>query len=108
MTTPLSSDTTVLVIGAGIMGAGIAQVAAQAGHLVCLFDLREGAAAKALDQLAVSLQALETKGRLQPGQGQVIAGRIRAVASLEEAADSSGGEATPGIAEPDKPQMADW
>ncbi|MFY9511954.1 MAG: FAD-dependent oxidoreductase, partial [Rubrivivax sp.] len=28
----------VLVIGAGIMGAGIAQVAAQAGHSVLLFD----------------------------------------------------------------------
>jgi 3-hydroxybutyryl-CoA dehydrogenase len=88
MTTTLSSDTTVLVIGAGIMGAGIAQVAARAGHLVCLFDLREGAAAKALDQLSGSLQALEAKGRLQPGQAQVIAGRIRAVASLEEAADA--------------------
>ena len=88
MTTTLSSDTTVLVIGAGIMGAGIAQVAAQAGHLVCLFDLREGAAAKALDQLAGSLQALEEKGRLQPGQSQVIAGRIRAVSALEEAADA--------------------
>jgi 3-hydroxybutyryl-CoA dehydrogenase len=88
MTTTLSTDTTVLVIGAGIMGAGIAQVAAQAGHLVCLFDLREGAAAKALDQLAASLQALEAKGRLQPGQAQVISGRIRAVPTLEAAADA--------------------
>ena len=34
-----------LVIGAGIMGAGIAQVAAQAGHPVLLHDAREGAAA---------------------------------------------------------------
>ncbi|MEN9486158.1 MAG: hypothetical protein RJB37_4038, partial [Pseudomonadota bacterium] len=33
-----------LVIGAGIMGAGIAQVAAQAGHPVLLHDAREGAA----------------------------------------------------------------
>ena len=30
----------VLVVGAGIMGLGIAQVAAQAGHTVLLFDLR--------------------------------------------------------------------
>ena len=34
-----------LVVGAGIMGAGIAQVAAQAGHPVLLFDARDGAAA---------------------------------------------------------------
>jgi 3-hydroxybutyryl-CoA dehydrogenase len=86
--TPISSDSTVLVIGAGIMGAGIAQMAAQAGHPVALFDLREGAAAKALEQLAGSLQALETKGRLQPGQAAAIAGRIRAVPTLEAAADA--------------------
>jgi 3-hydroxybutyryl-CoA dehydrogenase len=36
----------VLVVGAGIMGAGIAQVAAQAGHTVWLHDAREGAAAE--------------------------------------------------------------
>ncbi|NBT79663.1 MAG: hypothetical protein EBT04_14710, partial [Betaproteobacteria bacterium] len=41
----------VLVIGAGIMGAGIAQVAAQAGHPVFLFDLREGAASKSKEKL---------------------------------------------------------
>jgi 3-hydroxybutyryl-CoA dehydrogenase len=42
----------VLVVGAGIMGAGVAQVAAQAGHPVRLFDLREGAAAGARQKLA--------------------------------------------------------
>ena len=42
--------TEVLVVGAGIMGAGIVQVAALAGHPVKLFDMREGAAAQALAQ----------------------------------------------------------
>ena len=37
----------VLVIGAGTMGAGIAQGAAQAGHVVHLFNVRGGAAAAA-------------------------------------------------------------
>ena len=32
----------VLIVGAGIMGTGIAQVAAQAGHAVKLFDARSG------------------------------------------------------------------
>lgn len=84
--TTLSSATPVLVIGAGIMGAGIAQVAAQAGHPVFLFDLREGAAAQALDKLSSGLQALEAKGKFAPGQAQAIAGRIQAAASLEAAA----------------------
>ena len=38
------AGTPVFVVGAGIMGAGIAQVAARAGHAVLLFDAREGAA----------------------------------------------------------------
>ena len=46
----------VLVVGAGIMGAGIAQVAAQAGHPVWLHDTREGAMNDAIAQM----QALPT------------------------------------------------
>ena len=45
MNVPTLEGAPLLVVGAGIMGAGIAQVAAQAGHAVMLFDLREGAAA---------------------------------------------------------------
>ncbi|NRF70401.1 3-hydroxyacyl-CoA dehydrogenase [Aquincola sp. S2] len=82
----LSLDTPLLVIGAGIMGAGIAQVAAQAGHPVWLYDLREGAAAQALDKLAGGLQALEAKGKLAAGQAQAIAARIRVAGTLEDAA----------------------
>ena len=40
------------VLGAGIMGAGIAQVAAQAGHTVRLYDTRAGAAAAAIAGVA--------------------------------------------------------
>ena len=42
----------VAVIGAGVMGVGIVQVALLAGHPVHLFDVREGAAAAAAGQLA--------------------------------------------------------
>jgi len=41
----------VLIVGAGIMGSGIAQVAAQAGHAVMLFDAQPGAAVAAKDKL---------------------------------------------------------
>ena len=54
----------VLVVGAGIMGAGIAQVAAQAGHPVKLFDARDGAAAEARTKLAATLDGLVNKGKL--------------------------------------------
>ena len=39
----LARDAAVAVMGAGAMGAGIAQVAAQAGHRVLLYDARTGA-----------------------------------------------------------------
>ena len=58
------SGAPVLVVGAGIMGAGIAQVAAQAGHPVRLFDTREGAAAQAKAKLATTFEGLVAKGRL--------------------------------------------
>ena len=56
---------TVLVIGAGIMGAGIAQVAALAGHPVRLYDSREGAAADARHKLTSTLDGLAGKGKLR-------------------------------------------
>jgi 3-hydroxybutyryl-CoA dehydrogenase len=81
----ISPDTPVLVAGAGIMGAGIAQVAAQAGHPVLLFDTREGAAAEARARLVATLDALVAKGRLgadATGQAQA---RITPIAALDEA-----------------------
>ncbi len=77
---------TVLVVGAGIMGAGIAQVAAQSGHPVLLFDTREGAAAGARDKLQATLQGLVAKGRLPAEAADAAIARIVPVARLEDAA----------------------
>jgi 3-hydroxybutyryl-CoA dehydrogenase len=76
----------VLVVGAGIMGAGIAQVAAMAGHSVMLFDMREGAASQARDKLANSLQTLVAKGKLDAGKVAQALERIAAIGTLLEAA----------------------
>jgi len=52
------------VIGAGTMGAGIAQVAAVAGHQVLLTDAVDGAAARAVDRIRDRVKAQVAKGRL--------------------------------------------
>ncbi len=77
----------VLVVGAGIMGAGIAQVAAQAGHRVALFDAREGAAQQAHAQLGATFDTLVAKGRLAADKAQAALARIQPLPRLEDAAD---------------------
>jgi 3-hydroxybutyryl-CoA dehydrogenase len=89
MSSNLPSDAIVLVVGAGIMGAGIAQVAAQAGHTVGLFDTREGAAAAGIDQLGLTLDKLAAKGKLTPEAVRATLARLRPVAALADAKDAA-------------------
>ncbi len=83
----MAPDSTVLVIGAGIMGTGIAQVAAQAGHAVLLFDAREGAAAQAVSKLAATFDGLVTKGRWESDAARATLARITPISALVEAAN---------------------
>jgi 3-hydroxybutyryl-CoA dehydrogenase len=85
MTATALGSAQVLVIGAGIMGAGIAQVAAQAGHRVSLYDSREGAAANAHRQLASTFDTLVGKGRLAPEDAAAALARITPITALSEA-----------------------
>jgi len=78
----------VLIVGAGIMGTGIAQVAAQAGHNVQLFDLRDGAAAEARARLAATLDGLVAKGKLAADVARATLERIEPVATLQAAASA--------------------
>jgi 3-hydroxybutyryl-CoA dehydrogenase len=78
----------VLVVGAGIMGAGIAQVAAQAGHPVQLFDMRDGAAAAAKAKLGTTLDSLVSKGKLAADAAQATLARITPIAAMAEAAQA--------------------
>jgi 3-hydroxybutyryl-CoA dehydrogenase len=79
-------DKSVLVVGAGIMGAGIAQTAAQAGHAVLLFDAREGAAREAKTRLAATFDGLVAKGKLTGDAAQATLARIEPLATIEGAA----------------------
>ena len=65
MTNALQADAVVGVVGAGAMGAGIAQLAAQAGHQVLLLDLKPGAAALAIDSIRANFARLVEKGRMK-------------------------------------------
>ncbi len=63
MTNALPQDALVAVVGAGAMGAGIAQVAAVAGHRVLLLDNRPQAAEAAIEGLRAQLEKLAAKGK---------------------------------------------
>ncbi|MDT8343197.1 MAG: 3-hydroxyacyl-CoA dehydrogenase [Thermohalobaculum sp.] len=67
------------VAGAGAMGQGIAQVAAQGGMRVLLLDAREGAARAARETIAGHLHRLADKGRIGPADAAAAAARIEPV-----------------------------
>jgi 3-hydroxybutyryl-CoA dehydrogenase len=69
----------VLVVGAGQMGGGIAQVAAAAGCRVSLHDAVPGATDRALETMRRSLERLAEKGGADPDE---VLGRVEAVDDL--------------------------
>lgn len=79
----LTSSTPVAVIGAGTMGAGVAQLAAQAGHGVRLFDMQPGAADKALARIGKDLAGAVERGKLSADEREAVLSRISAVDSLD-------------------------
>lgn len=74
------------IVGAGAMGAGIAQVAAAAGHDVKLFDASAGAAIAGRQRIAAGLEKLVAKGRMTPEESTSLAGRIQVCETLDELA----------------------
>ena len=82
MATALPRTAEIGVIGAGAMGAGIAQIEAQAGHRVCLFDTGIGAADKAKAKIGETLATLAAKGKIDRVAADAAAGRIVAVHAL--------------------------
>ena len=76
MTTALTRDTPVGVLGAGAMGGGIAQVAARAGHQVVLADTSRAALEKARDGFAAALARDVDKGRMDAAAADATAARV--------------------------------
>lgn len=85
----LPGSAVVGVVGAGAMGAGIAQVAAVHGHPVRLFDAVPGAAEAARDRLARSLETRVARGRIDSAEAAALLARITPVPALERVADAA-------------------
>jgi len=80
----LPFDAVVGVIGAGTMGAGIAHVAARAGHPVWLFDTHELALQRARSTIEKDLSFLVSKGRLERLDAESILGRVHVTRELSD------------------------
>ncbi|MWJ27927.1 3-hydroxyacyl-CoA dehydrogenase PaaC [Halomonas sp. ZH2S] len=76
------------VIGAGAMGAGIAQVAAQAGHSVILHDNQPGAASAGIDNIRRQLEKRVAKGKMRQDEVDGIIARLQPADTVEALADS--------------------
>lgn len=75
------------VVGTGVMGASIAQIAAQAGLEVALFDKREGAAVTARDGLQATFHKLVGKGKVSRESADAALSRLKVVETMGELAD---------------------
>lgn len=78
----------ITVVGAGQMGSGIAQVFAQAGIGVTLYDIERSVAERGLGAIEASLRKFVQKGRLTEEQRTAALRRIRLTTELADAAES--------------------
>ena len=85
----LAKENVVAVIGSGAMGAGIAQIAAVAGHQVRLFDTRAGAAANAVVEIGKVFDKLVDKGRMGATEADLARERLQTVDALAGVADAA-------------------
>jgi len=76
----------IAVIGAGTMGSGIAQVAAQAGHTTYLYDTRKEAVDQALAGLGKTFDTLVEKGKFTVEKAIEIRSRIKPATDLKNLA----------------------
>ena len=80
----------IAVIGAGLMGSGIAQVAAQAGYEVALRDVDQAALTRGLDGIRASQDRMVAKGKLSEQDAADALARIVTTTDLAEAASGAG------------------
>jgi 3-hydroxybutyryl-CoA dehydrogenase len=74
------------VIGAGQMGAGIAQVAAQAGLAVVMHDIAPDMCKRGVDGIARNLDRMIERGRFKPEERDRVMRRVETTTNLEDLA----------------------
>src|SRR5437868_9886228 len=72
------------IVGSGIMGSGIAEVAAKAGFDVVLRSRAQNTADAMTAGLEKSLAKQVDRGKLDAGERETVLGRVRAVTDLGE------------------------
>jgi 3-hydroxybutyryl-CoA dehydrogenase len=77
----------IVVVGAGTMGAGIAQVAAEAGYDVVLGDISDEFVQRGFGIVQKSLNKAVEKGKLAPERPAEIVAKIKGVTKVEDTAD---------------------
>lgn len=76
------------VVGAGLMGSGIAQVSAQAGWDVILRDVTGEALTRGTDGIKASYEKFVSKGKLEASAAEAALARITTTTDLDAAAEA--------------------
>ena len=76
----------ICILGAGLMGNGIAQVCAQAGYEVALRDIEQRFVDGGMNTIRKNLSRDAEKGKISPQQMEAILGRIKPTLDMKEAA----------------------
>ncbi len=83
-----SADLCIGIVGTGAMGRGIAQIAAQAGIRVLMFDALHGAAASARETVIGTLGKLAEKGKISPPALAAATAKLEVVSRVEDLASA--------------------
>jgi len=75
---------TIGVIGAGTMGSGIAQVAAEAGFEVIMRDIEDNFVHRGMSNINKNLGRAVDKGKKSKEEAEEIVGRVRGTTNLED------------------------
>jgi 3-hydroxybutyryl-CoA dehydrogenase len=84
----MSKPQRIVVVGAGLMGSGIAQVSAQAGHTVVLRDVTQEALTRATSGIESSLARFVAKDKISQQDAEASLRRISTTTELDAAAEA--------------------
>ncbi len=75
------------IIGAGLMGAGIAEVCARAGYDILVREINDELLARGLERIEASVQTAVQRGKLTSADQEAIRSRVRGTTRLEDFTD---------------------